>query len=124
MAGEAILVVDDNLLNIKLARAVLAHAGYEVHSAADAATAFAQLEVARPQLIIMDLMLPDMDGCELARKIKHDARYSDIPIIAMTASDLADDEERARLAGCDDYIAKPFEIGKLISTIARYVRPR
>jgi len=122
MAGDAILVVDDNLLNVKLARAVLENAGYEVHSAGDATTAFAQLELVRPRLIIMDLNLPGMDGFELARKIKHDARYSDIPIIAMTASDLARDEEEARLAGCDDYIAKPFEIGKLISAIARFVR--
>lgn len=122
MTGEAILVVDDNALNVKLARAVLENAGYEVHTAGDATTAFAQLELLRPRLIIMDLKLPGMDGFELAHRIKHDARYSDIPIIAMTASGLARDEERARLAGCDDFIAKPFDIDTLIATIERLVR--
>jgi two-component system cell cycle response regulator DivK len=122
MAGEAILVVDDHLLNLKLARAVLVNAGYEVHCAGDATTAFAQLELVRPHLIVMDLRLPGMDGFELAHKIKHDARYSDIPIIAMTASGFASDEQRARLAGCDDYISKPFEIGNLIATVARLIR--
>jgi two-component system cell cycle response regulator DivK len=122
MAGEAILVIDDNLLNVKLARAVLVNAGYKVHSAGDAAAAFAQLARVRPRLIIMDLKLPGMDGFELAHKIKHDPRYSDIPIIAMTASGLTHDEQRARLAGCDDYIAKPFEIEHLVATVARLVR--
>jgi len=119
MAGEAILVVDDNSLNVKLARAVLENAGYEVHSAGDATTAFAQLELVRPRLIIMDLKLPGMDGFELARAIKDDPRYNDIPIIAMTASGLTRDEQRARLAGCDDYVAKPFDIDTLVATIAR-----
>jgi two-component system, cell cycle response regulator DivK len=122
MAGEAILVVDDNLLNVKLARAVLQNAGYKVLSAGDATTALALLERVRPRLIIMDLKLPGMDGFELAHKIRHDPRYSDIPIIAMTASDLVRDEERARLAGCDDYIAKPFDNDTLIATIRRLVR--
>jgi two-component system cell cycle response regulator DivK len=121
VAGETILVVDDHALNVKLARKVLENAGYEVHSAGDAMTTFAQLELVRPRLIIMDLRLPGMDGFELAQKIKQDPRYGDIPIVAMTASDFADDERRARLAGCDDYISKPFEIGHLISTIARFV---
>jgi len=121
MAGERILVVDDNLMNVRLARAVLETAGYEVQSAGDSTSAFAQLERLRPRLIILDLKLPGMDGFELAHKIKHDARYSDIPIIAMTASGLVRDEERARLAGCDDFIAKPFDIDTLIATIARLV---
>lgn len=93
--GKAILVVDDHPLNVKLARAVLVHAGYEVHTACDATTALAQLEIVRPRLIILDLMLPGIDGFELARRIKLDARFSAIPIIAMTASGLGRDEERA-----------------------------
>ena len=120
--GNRILVVDDNPLNVKLARSILANAGYEVDAAADAAAAIRQLELALPQLIIMDLMLPEIDGFELARMLKHDVRYRDIPILAMTASGLARDEERARLVGCD-YMAKPFEIDALLTSVARYMRP-
>jgi len=92
-------------LNIKLARKVLRERpGYEVHSAGDATTAFAQLELVRPRLIIMDLRLPGMDGFELAQKIQARPALQPHPIIAMTASGFADDEQRARLAGCDDYM--------------------
>jgi two-component system cell cycle response regulator DivK len=117
MAGETILVVDDNLLNVKLARTVLVKAGYAVHTANDAAGALAQLELVVPQLIILDLLLPDIDGFELARQLKDDVRYRDIPIIAMTASGFVRDEERARLAGCDAFLPKPFEIDELLRTV-------
>jgi CheY-like chemotaxis protein len=120
--ANSILVVDDNPLNVKLARAVLVLAGYEVRSACDATTMFAQLEAALPHLIIMDLMLPDIDGFELARQLKRDPRFADIPIIAMTASGLLQDEERARLVGCDGFLEKPFENETLVSTVAHYMR--
>jgi CheY-like chemotaxis protein len=121
LSGEPILVVDDNLLNVKLARSVLVHAGYTVYDAYDALSALKQLEVVLPRLIIMDLLLPGMDGFELARLLKHDERYRTIPIIAMTASGLARDEERARLVGCESYLAKPFEIEALLRTIDRFL---
>ena len=123
MAGETILVVDDNPLNIKLARTVLVKAGYVVHIASDAPTTLAQLELVVPQLIILDLLLPDIDGFELARQLKDDVRYRDIPIIAMTASGLVRDEERARLAGCEAYLSKPFEIDVLLRTVEHHLHP-
>ena len=121
MPGETILVVDDNPLNVKLARTVLVHAGYVVFDAYDALSALKQLEEVHPRIIIMDLLLPGMDGFELARLLKHDARYRDIPIIAMTASGLARDEERARLVGCESYMAKPFEIDALLRQIDHFL---
>jgi CheY-like chemotaxis protein len=121
VAGETILVVDDNLLNVKLARTVLVKAGYAVHTANDGAAALSQLERAIPKLILLDLLLPDIDGFELARQLKDDVRYRDIPIIAMTASGLLRDEERARLAGCVGYIGKPFEIDVLLRTIEHHL---
>ncbi|HEY0254722.1 MAG TPA: response regulator [Kofleriaceae bacterium] len=117
MAGEAILVVDDNPVNVKLARAVLVRAGYDVHAAADAPGAFAILEECRPDLIITDLMLPEVSGFDLVAQLKADDRYAKIPIIAMTASGLPRDEERARAVGCDGFMTKPFEIETLLSLI-------
>jgi len=121
MAGETILVIDDNLLNVKLVRTVLVNAGYVVHSANDGAGALIQLELAVPKLILMDLLLPDVDGFDLARQLKDDVRYRDIPIIAMTASDLVRDQERARAAGCEAYVSKPFEIDVLLRTVEQHL---
>ncbi|CAN5261737.1 N/A [soil metagenome] len=122
MAGELILVVDDDPLNLRLARAVLVNAGYTVDTAADGESMFARLEAARPRLVLTDLMLPGIDGFQLAAMLKHDPRYSDIPVIACTASGILNDEARARAAGCDDYLQKPFELDQLIATVARLLR--
>lgn len=119
MAAEPILVIDDNPVNIKLARAVLVRAGYVVHVAADAHAALASLEHLPPQLIITDLELPGVSGFELVARLKRDERYRRIPVIAMTASGLPDDEVRARGAGCDAYLTKPFEIDTLLALVAK-----
>ncbi len=119
MAGERILVVDDNLLNLKLATVLLVRAGYRVDGAASANEAIAQLEREPPQLIILDLRLPEIGGLELARTWKQDPRFCGIPIIAMTASGLRADEEDARLAGCEHYMAKPFVLAELLEQVAR-----
>lgn len=119
MAAESILVIDDNPVNIKLARAVLARAGYTVHVAGDAHAALASLEQDRPALIITDLELPDVSGFELVTRLKQDERYRRLPVIAMTASSLTDDEVRARAAGCDGYLTKPFEIDALLALVTK-----
>ncbi len=121
MAGERILVVDDNLLNLKLATVVLVRAGYRVDGAASAKEAVARLEREPPQLIILDLRLPEVDGLELARTWKRDARFCNIPIIAMTASGLRSDEDDARLAGCEHYMAKPFVLDELLAWVAHWL---
>jgi two-component system cell cycle response regulator DivK len=118
MAGEPVLVVDDNSQNLKLVRVLLRTEGYDVRTAVDAEEALGELEVFTPRLILMDLQLPGMDGLELTRKLKADPTRRDIAIIAVTAYAMKGDEEKARAAGCDGYVAKPIDI----ETLPRMVR--
>jgi two-component system, cell cycle response regulator DivK len=118
MAGEPVLVVDDNSQNLKLVRVLLRTEGYEVRTAVDAEEALGELEAFTPRLILMDLQLPGMDGLELTRKLKADPARRDIAIIAVTAYAMKGDEEKARAAGCDGYVAKPIDI----ETLPRMVR--
>ena len=117
MAGERILVVDDNAINLKLACAMLVVAGYDVLTAVDAETALAVLDGVTPALILMDVQLPGIDGLELTRRLKADPRRSAIKIVALTAYAMRGDEERARAAGCDGYVTKPIDLETLIRTI-------
>jgi len=122
MAGEDLLVVDDNATNLKLARVLLQGEGYAVHTARDAEEALGLLETLTPRLILMDLQLPGMDGLELTRRLKADAATKGIVIIALTAYAMKGDEEKARAAGCDGYIAKPLDIDALPELIAGHLR--
>lgn len=121
MAGEVILIVDDNAVNLKLARVLLASEGYTVRTAMDAVEALEQLASLRPQLILMDLQLPGMDGFELTRRLKADPGTRDIPIVAMTAYAMKGDDERASLAGCDGYITKPIDTRTFGQVVARHL---
>lgn len=120
--GTAILVVDDNPANAKLARVLLAGEGYDMAVAADAEEALAALGRIHPQLILMDLQLPGMDGLELTRRLKADAATRDIIILAVTAYAMAGDEEKARRSGCDGYIPKPIDTRALPTIVARHLR--
>jgi len=111
--------VDDHVTNLKLARVILQSSGYEVHTAGDAEQALQALEEFRPRLILMDLQLPGMDGLELTRQLKSDPTTADIPIVALTAYAMVGDAERARAAGCDDYITKPLDRKLLLATLER-----
>lgn len=118
----SILVVDDNLLNRKLACDLLELEGYEVRSCEDAEQA--QDLLARepvPDLILMDLSLPGMDGLTLTRKLKADARFESVPIVAFTALVMKGDEERALQAGCSGYIAKPVDTRQLPAQVAGFL---
>lgn len=119
MAREPILIVDDNPANLKLVRVLLASEGYEARTAADAEQALRLLSTFSPRLILMDIQLPGMDGLELTRQLKADPATQHILIIALTAYAMKGDEERARAAGCDDYIAKPIDVQKLPKRVAR-----
>jgi CheY-like chemotaxis protein len=121
MPGEEVLIVDDNAINLKLARVLLQSEGYLVHTATDAELALRLLVTVKPRIILMDLQLPGMDGLELTRHLKADAATSQIVIIALTASAMKGDEARARAAGCDDYVAKPIDIDSLPKLIARHL---
>ena len=121
MAGEPILIVDDNPANLKLARVLLASEGYEVRTAADAEEAVAVLKAFRPRLILMDIQLPGMDGLELTRRLKADPEMRGIVILGLTAYAMKGDEERILAAGCDGYIAKPIDTRRLPSQVAEYL---
>jgi two-component system, cell cycle response regulator DivK len=121
MAGEPILIVDDNPANLKLARVLLSSEGFEVRTAADAVEALRVLGQFRPRLILMDLQLPGMDGFELTRTLKADPAYGDVIVVALTAYAMKGDEETARAAGCDGYIAKPIDTRSLPQVLAGYL---
>jgi two-component system cell cycle response regulator DivK len=121
MPGEPILIVDDNPQNLKLARIVLASAGYEVRTAIDAEDALAILAGFRPALILMDLQLPGMDGLELTRQLKADPAYRDVVILALTAYAMKGDREKALAAGCDGYVSKPIDTDGLPRTVADHL---
>ena len=120
MAGERILVVDDNPTNSKLICYLLRRHGYDVRAAADATGAMAALAEARPKVILMDLQLPGIDGLELTRRLKADPATRDIVIVAVTAYAMKGDEEKARAAGCDDYVSKPIDTRALPDLVARH----
>ena len=124
MPGEPILIVDDNPANLKLARVVLSGEGYNVRTAGDAAEALVALQSFHPRLILMDLQMPGMDGFELTRRLKGDPATHGIVILALTAYAMKGDEERARQAGCNGYIAKPIDTRSLPGGVAGYLAER
>ena len=117
-----ILIVDDNPVNLKLASEVLECEGYDVDRAIDAEAAQQLLAQRTPDLILMDIALPGMDGLALTRLIKSDESLCNIPVIAMTAFAMKGDEERTREGGCDGYIAKPIDIRSFAITVADHLR--
>ncbi|HVY49863.1 MAG TPA: response regulator [Minicystis sp.] len=120
MAASVVLVVDDNPMNLKLVRFVLKRAGFDVHEAVDAEQALAVLREMVPAVILVDLQLPGMDGLELTRRIKADARTRDVPVVAVTAFAMKGDEERATRAGCDAYVTKPIDTNALPALVAGF----
>jgi CheY-like chemotaxis protein len=121
MPGEAILVVDDNPINVRLVRLLLGGEGYDVRTADGAAKALEHLAGWSPRLILMDLQMPGMDGFELTRILKARPETRGIVVVALTAYAMKGDEERARAAGCDDYVSKPIDTRTLPGLIARHL---
>ena len=123
MASNKILVVEDNELNMKLASSMLKLGHYQVLEAGDAETG---IQIARenlPDLILMDIQLPCMDGLQATRIIKKDPILSNIPIVALTSYAMQGDEKKARSAGCTGYIAKPIDTRIFLDTLALYLMP-
>jgi two-component system cell cycle response regulator DivK len=116
-AGMKILYVEDNDDNIYMLRSRLTRAGYTVVIATDGAQGVAMAASERPDLVLMDLSLPVLDGWEAARRIKTAPETSGIPIIALTAHAMSGDQEKALAAGCDDFDTKPVELARLIDKI-------
>lgn len=119
-----VLVVDDNVINLKLVCDLLECAGIEVSRAEDAQSARSALEAARPNLVLMDIGLPDMNGLELTRRLRADDRFRTLPIIALTAFAMKGDDRKALEAGCDGYITKPVDTRTFVSQIERFLRRR
>ncbi len=113
-----ILVVDDNPTNLKLVSDVLEFEGYEMLKAVDAEEAQVILGDTLPDLILMDIALPGMDGLTLTRQLKADARTRQIRIVALTAFAMKGDDEKAKDAGCDGYITKPMDTRTLPGLVA------
>jgi CheY-like chemotaxis protein len=116
---KRILVVDDNPRNLKLAFDVLEDAGYEVVEAVNAEEAQSMIDRNLPDLILMDIALPGMDGLTLTRNIKANERTKHIRIIALTAFAMKGDDQKALAAGCDGYITKPIDIHQLPVQVAK-----
>jgi CheY-like chemotaxis protein len=121
MAGEPIVVVDDNATNSKLLQVVLATEGYDVRVAADGSELAALLERFRPELILMDIQLPGLDGLELTRRLRANPSTRDILIVAVTAYAMKSDREQALASGCDGYLAKPIDTRTLPRIVAGYL---
>lgn len=121
MPGAPILIIDDNPINLKLARVLLVAEGYDVRTASHAEEAFAVLREFQPQLILMDIQLPGMDGLALTRRLKADPATRDVIVLALTAYAMKGDCERAIQAGCDGYIPKPIDVGTLAFTLQEYL---
>jgi two-component system, cell cycle response regulator DivK len=111
------LIVDDSALNVELARFMLEAAHFEVHGATDGVQALASLGRIQPDVILMDIQMPVMDGMTLTRHLKADPKTASIVIVAFTAYAMRGDEARMREAGCDAYIAKPVDVQTFVPTI-------
>ena len=118
--SKRILLVEDEEDNMQILRDLLAP-GYELVEADNGEKALAAVAKQRPDLILMDIQLPIMDGYEATRRLKADPALRSIPIIAITSYALGQDEKRARAAGCDDFVAKPYSPRALLEKIREYL---
>jgi two-component system cell cycle response regulator DivK len=119
--SRRILVVEDQEDNRRILRDLLTSAGYEIIQAENGEEALAAAARERPDLILMDIQLPLLDGYEATRRIKADPELRAIPIIAVTSYALSGDEGKARAAGCDAYVSKPYSPRALLAKIREYV---
>jgi two-component system cell cycle response regulator DivK len=118
MEAKKILLVEDNPVNRRLAVFLLRSQGYDVREASTGLEALEMLEKERPDLIVMDIQLPGMDGLEVTRKIKAQPDTADIPVIAVTSYAMKGDREKALAAGCVGYVTKPIDKNIFIQEIA------
>jgi two-component system, cell cycle response regulator DivK len=121
VAKKNILLVEDNEVNRRLAGFLLRSHGYDVREAASASAAFEMLETDRPDLIVMDIQLPGMDGLEITKKLKEQPATADIPVIAVTSYAMKGDREKALAAGCAGYVTKPIDKDTFIKEVAAHV---
>ena len=116
-----ILVVDDNQDNRELVVKVLTAKGYQIHEAVDGEEALSKVAETRPDLILMDISIPKLDGYEVTRRLKSNDAFHAIPVIALTAHAMKGDREKALAAGCDGYISKPINVRELPDQIKPFL---
>jgi CheY-like chemotaxis protein len=124
MNGATVLVVDDNPTNLKLVSDILGFDGYRILQASDAESAQEIISRTPPDLILMDIALPGMDGLTLTRLLKAGETTRHIIVVALTAFAMKGDDAKARDAGCDGYITKPIDTRTLPGVVAGYLRRR
>ena len=120
---KTVLVVEDNDGNMRLFHDVLEAHGYNVLQATDGMEGWRMAREHRPDLILMDIQLPDVSGLEVTKRLKADETLKSIPVIAITAFATADHEEKIRDGGCDAYIVKPISIPNFLQTVERLAKP-
>jgi two-component system cell cycle response regulator DivK len=118
--GAQILVVEDNEKNMKLFRDVLDASGYRTLEAATGERAVELVFEHRPDLVLMDIQLPDIDGIEALSRLRADDRTASVPVLALTAQAMEGDRERFLAAGFDGYLSKPVDIAEFVATVKRY----
>ncbi|MBI1785635.1 response regulator [Candidatus Sumerlaeota bacterium] len=121
MNNRIVLLIEDNAMNMELASDLLETAGCHVLKADRAKEGIALAVAQQPDIILMDLALPGMDGWEATRRLKQDVRTAWIPVVALTASVMRGDDNRARSAGCCGYIAKPIDTRHFVKTVAGFM---
>jgi two-component system cell cycle response regulator DivK len=119
--SKTVLIVEDNELNMKLFHDLLVAHGYTTLQTRDGMDALALARKHRPDLILMDIQLPEVSGLEVTKWIKEDDNLKAIPVIAVTAFAMKGDEEKMRDGGCEAYIAKPISVNKFIETVQRFL---
>lgn len=119
--GKTVLVVEDNELNMKLFHDLLEAHGYDILQTKDGMEALKLARDERPDLILMDIQLPEVSGLEVTKWIKEDENLKEIPVVAVTAFAMKGDEEKIREGGCEAYIAKPISVANFLETVQRFL---
>ncbi|EPY01519.1 response regulator [Magnetospirillum fulvum] len=119
--AKSVLIVEDNELNMKLFNDLLQANGYKTLQTKDGREAVDIARANRPDLILMDIQLPEISGLEITRILKDDPELRSIPVIAVTAFAMKGDEEKIREGGCEGYIAKPISVANFLQTVARFL---
>ena len=122
MKFKTILVVEDNKLNMKLVKGLIKIGKYRMLEAMDAESGIELIREKRPDLVLMDIQLPGMDGLSATKVIKEDPDLKDIPIVALTSYAMQGDEEKALAAGCTGYITKPIDTRIFLETVSQYLK--
>ena len=119
--AKTVLIVEDNELNMKLFRDLLEAHGYQTSGTSNGHEALNLVRTMRPDLVLMDIQLPQVSGLEVTRWIKEDSELRSIPVVAVTAFAMKGDEERIRQGGCEAYLSKPISVTKFIETVKAYL---